>query len=163
MIFLSQVRVRIELQNGISYSINESSRADRTSQFEGLVYYAPSEPISDVQNKRRAAPTQDLGLATSPKERAELQWRFCLPVIAFFMALIAVEISRSLPGSSPYPRFIAGIVVYAVVFNVAAAGRTWVENGQVAYVPGMLWVPVATALLFLVVRQLPSVSLRRPG
>ncbi len=156
-------RQRIELQNGISYSISEGSRADRTSEFEGLVYYAASEPISDVQNKRRASATADLVAATAPKERAELQWRLCLPVIAFFMALIAVEISRALPGSSPYPRFVAGIVVYAVVFNVAAAGRTWVENGQVGSVPGMLWVPFATALLFLAVRQFPAVSLRRPG
>ena len=116
-----------------------------------------------MRDKRRASPTQDLVIATSPKERAELQWRICLPVIAFFMALIAVEISRALPGSSPYPRFIAGIAIYAVVFNVAAAGRTWVENGQVSQIPGMLWVPVVTAVLFLVVRQLPSVSLRRPG
>ncbi len=159
----TESRQRIELQNGISYQISEGSRADRLSEFEGLVYYAASEPISDVQNKRRASPTADLVAATTPKERAELQWRLSLPVIAFFMALIAVEISRALPGSSPYPRFVAGIVVYAVVFNVAAAGRTWVENGQVANLPGMLWVPAATALLFFAVRQLPAVSLRRPG
>ena len=156
-------RQRIELQRGVSYTINESSRADRISEFEGLVYYAPSQTISGVKDKRRASPTRDLVVATSPKERAELQWRISLPVIAFFMALIAIEISRALPGSSPYPRFVAGIAVYALVFNVAAAGRTWVENGQVAQIPGMLWVPVVTALLFFVVRQLPSVSLRRPG
>jgi lipopolysaccharide export system permease protein len=156
-------RQRIELNAGISYSISESTRRDRKSEFEKLVYYAPSEPITDVQNKRRAVPTQDLIVAKTPKERAELQWRICLPIIAFFMALIAVEISRSLPGRSPYPRFLAGIAIYAVVFNVAAAGRTWVENGQVPNVPGMLWVPVATALAFLLVRQLPAVSLRRPG
>jgi len=156
-------RQRIELQRGVSYSISEDSRADKTSEFEGLVYYAPSQPIAGVRDKRRASPTHDLVVATSPKERAELQWRICLPVIAFFMALIAVEISRALPGSSPYPRFLAGIAVYAVVFNVAAAGRTWVENGQVSQIPGMLWVPVLTVLLFLLVRQLPSVSLRRPG
>ena len=156
-------RQRIELQHGISYSVSESSRADKTSEFESLVYYAPAQEITGVRDKRRASPTQDLVIATSPKERAELQWRICLPVIAFFMALIAVEISRALPGSSPYPRFIAGIAIYAVVFNVAAAGRTWVENGQVSQIPGMLWVPVVTAVLFLVVRQLPSVSLRRPG
>ena len=156
-------RQRIELQQGISYALSETSRADKRSEFQGLTYYAPSQQLSDVQNKRRASPTRELVTATSPKERAELQWRMCLPVIAFFMALIAVEISRALPGSSPYPRFIAGIIIYAVVFNVAAAGRTWVENGQVHEMPGMLWVPLLTALLFLVVRQLPSVSLRRPG
>ncbi len=74
------------------------------------LHHRKSRTCSD---KRRASPTRDLVVATSPKERAELQWRICLPVIAFFMALIAVEISRALPGSSPYPRFIAGIAVYA--------------------------------------------------
>jgi lipopolysaccharide export system permease protein len=133
------------------------------SEFEKLVYFAQSEPLTEVQNKRRAMSTQDLIAVSTPKESAELQWRICLPVVAFFMTLIAVEISRSLPGRSPYPRFIAGILIYAVVFNVAAAGRTWVENGQVPVVPGMLWVPVATAIAFILVRQLPAVSLRRPG
>jgi len=156
-------RQRIELGSGISYSISESTRADRKSEFKRLVYYAASEPITEVQNKRRALPTQELLTATTPKERAELQWRICLPVIAFFMALIAIEISRSLPGRSPYPRFLAGIAIYAVVFNVAAAGRTWVENGKIPNMPGMLWVPVATAIAFALVRQLPAVSLRRPG
>jgi len=155
-------RQRVELENGISYAISETSRSDRMSEFARLVYYAPSEPISEVQNKRRALPTRDLLVATTPKERAELQWRICLPVTAFFMALIAAEISRAMPGSSPYPRFLAGIAIYAIVFNVAAAGRTWVENGQVPYIPGMLWVPVATALLYVFVRQIPAVSLRRP-
>jgi lipopolysaccharide export system permease protein len=156
-------RQRIELGSGVSYSISEATRADRKSEFGKLVYYAPAEPIVDVQNKRRAVPTQELITATTPKERAELQWRICLPFIAFFMALIAIEISRSLPGRSQYPRLLAGIAVYAIVFNVAAAGRTWVENGQVPNAPGMFWVPVATALAFLLVRQLPAVSLRRPG
>jgi lipopolysaccharide export system permease protein len=156
-------RQRIELRQGVSYAISEDSRADKMSEFDELVYYAPPQEIAGVRDKRRASATASLVIATSPKERAELQWRICLPVIAFFMTLIAVEISRAMPGSSPYPRFIAGIAVYALVFNVAAAGRTWVENGQIGAMPGMLWVPVATAALFLVVRQLPSVSLRRPG
>src|SRR5262249_24258813 len=112
-------RQRVELGAGISYSISESTRADRKSEFEKLGYFAPSEPLTDGQNKRRAAPTQDLLAVSTPKERAELQWRICLPIIAFFMTLIAVEISRSLPGRSPYPRFLAGIAVYAVVFNIA--------------------------------------------
>ena len=127
------------------------------------MYYAPSEPTSEIINKRRAAPTRLLLAAETPKERAELQWRACLPVIAFFMTLIAVEIARALPGSSPYPRLLAGIGIYAIIFNLAAVGRTWLENDQVASIPGMLWVPLFTALVFVLVRQLPSVSLRRPG
>lgn len=155
-------RQYVELQNGVSYSISESTRADRATRFAELVYYAPSQAAIDVENKRRALPTAALVDATEPKERAEFQWRVCLPLIALLMAMIAIEIARALPGSSPYPRFLAGIAVYTVVFNLAAVGRTWVENGRVGPIPGMLWVPVFTALLYVVVRQLPAVSMRRP-
>lgn len=156
-------RQYIELRNGISYSISESSRADRTTSFDGLVYYAPGQATINVENKRRALSTAALINTTEPKERAEFQWRLCLPLIALLMTFIAVEIARALPGSSPYPRFLAGIGVYTIVFNLAAVGRTWVENGRVAPIPGMLWVPVFTALLYVLVRQLPAVSMRRPG
>jgi len=155
-------RQRIELQNGISYSISEGSRADRTSEFEGLVYYAASEPISDVQNKRRASPTVDLVTATAPKSARSCNGACACPVIAFFMALIAVEISRALPGSSPYPRFVAGIVVYAVVFNVARQVEHGSRTDRSADTRHALGA-IATALLFVAVRQLPAVSLRRPG
>jgi lipopolysaccharide export system permease protein len=155
-------RQYIELERGISYSISESTRADRTSSFEELVYYAPAQATVDVENKRRALRTATLIDATAPKERAEFQWRVCLPLIALLMTLIAVELARALPGSSPYPRFLAGIAVYMIVFNLAAVGRTWLENDQVGPIPGMLWVPLLTALFYIGVRQLPSVSMRRP-
>ena len=156
-------REHIELAHGISYSISESTRADRTSSFEELVYYAPGHAGIDVENKRRAMPTATLVDATTPKEAAEFQWRVCLPLIALLMTLIAVELARALPGSSPYPRFLAGIAVYTIVFNLAAVGRTWLENDQVGSIPGMLWVPLLTALLYVAARQLPAVSMRHPG
>jgi lipopolysaccharide export system permease protein len=156
-------RQYIELDRGTTYLISESSRADRVTSFEGLVYYAPGQPTIDVENKRRALPTAALVNTTDAKERAELQWRMCLPLIALLMTFIAVEIARAMPGSSAYPRFLAGIAVYTIVFNLAAVGRTWVENGRVAPIPGMFWVPVFTALLYVFVRQMPAVSMRRPG
>ncbi len=156
-------RQRVELQRGISYVVSETTRSDKVSEFETLVYYASAEPTSDIANKRRAAPTRSLLGAENSKERAELQWRFCLPVIAFFMTLIAAEIARTRPNASAYPRLFMGIGVYALIFNLAAVGRTWLENDQVGQFPGMLWVPLVTALLFGLVRQVPSISLRRPG
>jgi lipopolysaccharide export LptBFGC system permease protein LptF len=61
-----------------------------------------------------------------------------------------------------YARYLLGIGMYAVVFNVAAIGRTWVENGTVGPMPGMYWVPAATAAAYLVLRRLPRLSLARP-
>jgi lipopolysaccharide export system permease protein len=153
----------VELGNGISYSINETGAADRLTRFAQLIYYADAPATVDVENKRRAMPTAALILTETPKERAEVQWRFCLPVIALLMTLIAVELARTLPGGGSYVRFVAGIAIYMVVFNLAAVARTWLENGLVGAFPGMWWVPVLTAGLYVMLRQIPSVSMKRPG
>jgi lipopolysaccharide export system permease protein len=157
-----QARQFLELADGIDYAIHTTSRADQVTRFSALRYYAPAQASAGVTNQRRALPTADLIGATQPKQLAELQWRLCLPVIALLMTLIAVELARALPGSSPYVRFLLGIGAYTLVFNFAAVGRTWLENGRVAAVPGMLWVPFATALLYVIVRRVPALSLRRP-
>src|SRR5262245_40228705 len=87
----------IELEHGTTYLLSESSRADRVTTFESLAYYAPGQAAVDVENKRRAMPTAALVDTTDPKERAEFQWRMCLPLIALLMTFIAVEISRAMP------------------------------------------------------------------
>jgi lipopolysaccharide export system permease protein len=70
-------RQHIELERGTSYAISEKSRADRTSSFAKLVYFAPGQATVDVENKRRALATVALMAAKAPKERAEFQWRMC--------------------------------------------------------------------------------------
>ncbi len=154
---------RIELSRGISQWIKTTTLGDRQSTFEKLVYFAPAQDSNGLSNQRRAMPSATIAQSENPKEVAEFQWRITLPLTAFFMTLIALELSRGTPGSSPYPRLVLGLVVYAVLFNLAAVARTWVENGQVPATPGMLWVPIAAALLYGAVRRVPSLSLRRPG
>jgi lipopolysaccharide export system permease protein len=155
-------RRRLELRDGTSHWISETTRADRVSEFTRLVYFAPPEESGYITNQRRALPTRALFEAERPKEIAELQWRFVLPLTALFLTLIAIEIARSMPGASPYPRFVAALIVYAAIFNVVAVARTWLENGRVDTLPGMLWVPIAAAVVWLVLRQQPRLSLRAP-
>jgi len=153
---------RLELSHGTIHWLSDGDFEERIAEFETLVYFAPTEPEEGVRSRRRAATTAELAASEGPKEIAELQWRLLLPVTAFFMTLVAIELARALPGSSPYPRFIAGLVTYAAIFNLAAVGRTWVENGQVGALPGMLWVPLVSAAVLLLLRQLPALSLSRP-
>ena len=155
-------RQRIELREGTSYWIEHVSLGDRGSRFERLTYVAPPGEAADPQAKRRARPTRTLFEATQPKEVAELQWRLSMPWLALFVTLLGGELTRALPGSSVYVRYLLGIGMYAVVFNVAAIGRTWVENGTVGFMPGMYWVPALTAAAYLILRRLPRLSLARP-
>jgi lipopolysaccharide export system permease protein len=153
---------RIELEHGVSQWIAGKTLGDRQSTFERLIYFAPAQSASSVNNQRRALATSVIAIADKPKEIAEFQWRVTLPVTAFFMTLIAMELARALPGSSPYPRLVLGLVIYAALFNLAAVARTWVENDRLPTMPGMLWVPAVAALGYLTVRAMPALSLRRP-
>jgi lipopolysaccharide export system permease protein len=159
---LEDSRRRLELLTGTSYALREGTLADRVSTFSRLVYYAPVDTPEEISNRRRAATTSDLFGVDRPKELAELQWRFILPVTALFLTLAAIEISRSRPGTSPYPRFVAGLVLYAAMFNLAGVARTWLENDLIGAVPGMLWVPLVGAVIWLVLRRVATLSLGRP-
>ena len=156
-------RRRLELENGTSHFIDRATLADRITTFETLVYFAPAEEATPVNNLRRARSTVDLlENAANGKEIAELQWRFLHPVTALLMSLIAISVARALPRTSAYPRYLAGLLLYALVFNLSAVGRTWVEQGQVHTFPGMLWVPAATAALGVAISRIPRVSFARP-
>ena len=159
----SEGRRRLELEKGTSHFVDKETLADRVTRFEKLVYYSQSDQAGPVNNARRARSTSDLWRhAENGREVAELQWRLLLPVTALILSLTATQIARALPGTSAYPRYIAGLLLYAFVFNLSAVGRTWIENGQVGSVPGMFWVPVLTAIIAAGIHRLPRVSFAHP-
>lgn len=154
-------RQRVELNDGSSYWV-EHAAGDRSSEFAQLTYVSPPVEEADPLAKRRARPTLELLESSRPKEVAELQWRISMPLLALFVTLIGAELTRAHPSANLYSRYLLGILTYALAFNIAAMGRTWVENGLVDAVPGMYWVPALTVIAFLLIRRLVVLNLSRP-
>jgi lipopolysaccharide export system permease protein len=134
---------------------------DRITRFDRLVYRA-QRPESDARSRRRARSTADLASATEPKDIAEFQWRLAMPMIAFLVALMAIELGRLRPKQSPYARFGVAIVVYALVFNLSSITSSAVENGLLPKYPGVFTSVLIMLGAFLVLRRLPSLTLRQP-
>jgi len=155
-------RHRLELDAGYGYWLSDDGGLDREAEFAQLVYFArtPDEPARTLN--RRARSTLDLASSAHPRDIAEFQWRIAMPVIALFLTMIGTRLGRVLPGRSPYPRFAAGIILYAVVFNLGTLARTWVESGVVGRMPGLFWVPAAVALAYWGAGRIPRLSLARP-
>lgn len=154
-------RQRVELNEGTSYWV-QRPRGDRSSQFTQLTYVSDPVEEADPLAKRRARSTLALLDSAIPKEVAELQWRISMPLVALFVTLIGAELTRAHPSASVYSRYLLGIVTYALAFNIAAMGRTWVENGLVGALPGMYWVPALTMIAYLLIRHLGLLNLSRP-
>ncbi len=135
---------------------------DRVTRFDRLVYRV-QRPPSDALSKRRARSTWDLAEATAPKDVAEFQWRLCMPLIAFLVALMAIELGRLQPKQSPYARFALAIVLYALVFNLSSITTSAVENGLVPRYPGVFSAVIVMLAVYLVMRRIPRLTLKVPA
>lgn len=138
----------VELHMGYAVEVTELADADRSQEFEHLrVRVAPIAHDESVRRKRRALTLQELRASPDPKDVAELQWRLCLPAIALMMTLVGARIGQGRPREGINPRITTALVLYVVMFAVAAGGRIWVENGDVPAFPGMWWTLAVPVLL----------------
>ncbi len=141
----------VEFDNGYAVEVTALANADRSQQFEHLrVRVAAIAPAEEVRSKRRALRLNELQASLDPKDLAELQWRICLPILVLMMALIGARIGQGRPRESINPRLTTALGLYVVMFGLAAAGRTWVENGDVPAFPGMWWTLAMPPMLALV-------------
>lgn len=138
---------RIELVDGYAYRLGHGSDHEYTYERLELRLESPHD-ATGVRN-RRAKATDVLFASDDPKEIAELQWRFALPLLSFLLGILAVPLARSAYRKSRFGQMIVAILAYAVVFNLAIIARGWVESGLVGALPGLWW--VHALLLFTLV------------
>lgn len=154
--------------DGSSYEIGGDApgaagpEPDRITRFERLVYRV-QRPPSDTTTERRARSTADLATATSLKDIAEFQWRLCMPMISFMVALVAIELGRLRPRQSPYARFTVAIIIYALVFNLSSLSTTAVENGLLPRFPGVYTAVLVLIVFYFGLRRIPRLTLRVPA
>lgn len=135
---------------------------DRITRFERLEFRV-QRPARDATTQRRGRSTLWLASATSLKDVAEFQWRLCMPMISFMVALTAIELGRLRPKQSPYARFTVAIVIYALVFNLSSITSTAVENMLLPRLPGMYTAVLVMVAFYLILRRVPRLTLRVPA
>ncbi|MGH8226569.1 MAG: LPS export ABC transporter permease LptF [Steroidobacteraceae bacterium] len=116
----------------------------------------PVVPISDVD----AVPTRKLLASTSLADRAELQWRLALPIMALVLALVAVPLSRLRPRQGRYARVWVAVLLYLVYSNLVALGRTWIEHGSLPAAAGLWWTHVVIIAATAVIVGAPGLIAR---
>jgi lipopolysaccharide export system permease protein len=119
-------------------------------------------PIRTPETERRAPrldemSTDELLASRDPKLRAELQWRLGLPVMTLVLTILAVPIGSLRPREGRYSRVWIAVLVFALYANLALAGRTWLERGQIAPALGLWWVHGLFLLLGLAALGMPII------
>jgi len=84
------------------------------------------------------------------RERAELEWRFALPVSVLVLALIALPLGQVPPRTSRYARIPAAIGVYVVYANLLIVGQGQLADGNIPLALGLWWTHLPILALWLV-------------
>ncbi|MFN4263317.1 MAG: LPS export ABC transporter permease LptF [Thioalkalivibrionaceae bacterium] len=95
-----------------------------------------------------------------PAARAELAWRFALPMSVLVMVAAAVRIARVPPRSSRYRRLPLAILVYVVYANLLLAAKGWLASGLTPAALGLWWVHVPVLGALLLVWLAPRIARR---
>jgi lipopolysaccharide export system permease protein len=130
----------LTFRNGRRYEGEPGSARFRIVEFatHGMPYSLPTQTASRTAPQARSA----MALVNSPElaDRAELQWRLSVPVMAVVLAFLAVPLGRSSPRQGRYAGIGAGVLIYVSYANLLGAARVWMERGKVPALIGMWWV-----------------------
>jgi lipopolysaccharide export system permease protein len=133
------VRVLI-FARGYRYEGEPGDARFRLVQFaeHGIPFEIPA--AGPVKLDPEALSTQVLLASSDPANRAEFHWRLGVPLTLLVLSVLAVPLARTEPRKGRFAGLASAVLVYLVYANLLAAGRGWIERGQVPEAAGLWWV-----------------------
>ena len=104
--------------------------------------------ISTSSRRKKDLPTSQLIENARPRDQAELQWRFSMPLSTLLLAVLGVVISRTSPRQGRFGKLFVAIMVYVIYNNLMSIARSWVEQGKVPVEVGIWWVHLLIFAMF---------------
>lgn len=151
------------LEEGRRYEGIPGDRDFRITEFQehGIPVRLPAPIFTAADVELR--PTLALLASPDPRDRAELQWRLSMPLMAFVLTLLAVPLAHLRPRQGRYARIGLAILLYFVYANLLSAAKVWVAKGTLSPVVGVWWVHALFVgfALFMLFRQDIWMRLRR--
>lgn len=124
--------------------------------------------VETVENKIKSSNTKAFSTAYLLENRddgnlAELNWRIGLPVSALILALLAIPFSFVNPRAGRSLNMISALVVYMLYNNLMSVINTWVGQGNVSPIIGLVGIHIfmIAVMLVLFYYRLSVFSFRR--
>lgn len=98
--------------------------------------------------------TAELWQSTVAEDKAELQWRFTLPLATIIVAFMALPLSHTKPRSGRYSKLAISLIIYLLYSNLLGVGKTWIVQEKVSVWVGTWWVHlIAIALTLILLKR----------
>jgi lipopolysaccharide export system permease protein len=129
------------LENGYRYDGNPGEANYRAIKYDTYGALLPKPDISDEVTDRDAIATSELlNGESTPRNRAELQWRISLPILVFIVTLMAVPLARVNPRQGRFLKLLPAILLYMAYLTILIAARGALEKGKIPQALGLWWV-----------------------
>jgi lipopolysaccharide export system permease protein len=90
--------------------------------------------------KRDELATRQLWGTADPKDRAEIHWRFAMPVTAMVMTFIALPLAATGSRQGRYGKLLVAVLICVLYLNGLKIGQDWLEDEAVPALLGLWWV-----------------------
>lgn len=114
----------------------------RVVQFaeHGIPYALPPRDTTASELPPEARSSLALYRGGTAEDLAELHWRIGVPLTLLVLVVVAVPLARTEPRQGRFSGLAAAVLVYVIYANLLAAGKGWLERGQVPTAAGLWWV-----------------------
>jgi len=142
------------MMDGYRYEGKPGENDYKITQFKRYTIRIPQNDIHSTHQESETLPISQLWKNyANPRNAGEFQWRFSIALSAFFLALLAVPLSRLKPRQSRYTILLPAILFYIIYIELLFIARHWVDQGAISIKIGMWWVHTIL-LCFIIVTML---------
>lgn len=141
--------------NGVSTISKPGADSYQQTRFERHGVRIPRNEQDSRALENSAKSFSELISSDDLRSKAELQWRFSIPVAALLLALLAIPLSYTSPRQGRYSKIAIAILIYVPYANLLVLSRKWVAAGTIPPWVGLVWVHllVIVLILFLTIRR----------
>ena len=153
------------LERGRRYEGTAGTPEYRVMEFERYALRIETKEARGLKDSPRTMSLPELTRSTQLDAKAELLWRFGLPVAALTLAFFAIPLSFVNARSSWANNLIFALLTFMVYSNLLSVSQAWVAQGKLRFELGVWLIHLVMLLLLAVLfhwRQNP-LSWRRLG
>jgi len=120
----------IVLKKGRRYEGKPNSAEVSNTEFESYAIRVETKEVTRGPDTTTAKPTQLLLGSALNTDKAELQWRFSIPLSALILVLLAVPLSFVDPRAGRSLNLMFAILIYMIYNNMLSIFQAWITQGK---------------------------------
>jgi len=118
-------------------------------QYEKNAVRLDAQEVVPLSRTRRSMPTDALWSSSRIEDKAELQWRFAMPLATILLPILAVLLSRTSPRQGRFGKLFIAILVFVTYYNTLGVAVSWVQRDVLPPIVGLWWVHLALMILII--------------